>query len=177
MALSLIVAVSQNGVIGRDGDLPWRLSSDLKRFKKLTMGHCLIMGRVTWESIGRPLPGRQSIVISRQSLSLPEGVHLAPSIEDALKIAAEDDEPFVIGGAQIYALAWPLVSRIYLTEVLADVAGDAHLPDWDLSTFNEVDCQQHEASEKDEFPHRFRVLRREGENHEGREEHEGPVGP
>lgn len=160
MSLSLIVAVAQNRTIGHAGDLPWRLSSDLRRFKKLTMGHCLIMGRVTWDSIGRPLPGRRSIVVSRQELTLPEGVHLAPTFNAALGIASDDDEPFVIGGAQIYALAWPHVTRIYLTEVLADIDGDAVLPGWDLAAWHEVSREEHAMTERDEHPHRFRVLQR-----------------
>ncbi|MFM7738727.1 MAG: dihydrofolate reductase, partial [Planctomycetota bacterium] len=115
--LSLIVAASDNDVIGREGQLPWRLSADLRRFKRLTMGHHLIMGRKTFESIGRPLPGRTTIVLSRQRDYAPAGVVVAHSPEEVLKLVAADSEPFVVGGAEIYRLLLPWVGKIYLTRV------------------------------------------------------------
>ena len=124
MSLSLIVAMSENGVIGRDGQLPWHISGDLRRFKRLTMGHHIVMGRKTYESIGRPLPGRTSIIITRQANMVVEGVLMARGLEESLRMAKGDDEVFVIGGAQIYELALPLAYRIYLTLVHADIAGD-----------------------------------------------------
>ena len=129
--VSLIAALSENHVIGRAGDLPWRLSRDLKRFKRVTMGHHLLMGRKTFDSIGRPLPGRTSVVISRnRELALPEGVVRAGRFEEALAVAraAGDEEAFVIGGGQIYALALPYGDRLYLTRVLEEVEGDAFFP-------------------------------------------------
>ncbi|MCA9176372.1 MAG: dihydrofolate reductase [Planctomycetales bacterium] len=160
LMVSLIVAMAENRVIGRDGDLPWRLSSDLRRFKQLTMGHHLLMGRVTWDSLGRALPGRTSIVISRRPLDLPDGVLQATSLESALELAAGDDEPFVIGGAQIYRLALPVVSRIYLTEVLSSVDGDVLFPELHWSEWRELRSETLPATDRDEFPHRFRVLER-----------------
>ncbi len=126
MKLSLIVAASERGVIGRGGGLPWRLSADLRRFKTLTMGHVLILGRKTWTSIGRPLPGRRMIVVTRGDAELPAGVLRADSFPAALALAQklEPEEAFVIGGAAIYEEALPHVGRIYLTRVHGDVAGD-----------------------------------------------------
>ena len=133
--LAMIVAASTNDVIGVDGDLPWHISADLKRFKKLTMGHHLIMGRKTFESIGRCLPGRTTVIITRQTDFTFEGAKVANSIESALAlaIAADDPTPFIVGGAEIYALAMPHVAEIYLTRVHQNVDGDTHLPpiDWD----------------------------------------------
>jgi dihydrofolate reductase len=126
--ISLIVAASTNNVIGAGGDLPWRLSADLKRFKALTMGKPIVMGRKTYESIGRPLPGRQNIVITRQEDFVAEGCDVVASPEAAIAAAGEADEVMIIGGSHIYAAFLPVADRIYLTRVHADVAGDAHLP-------------------------------------------------
>src|ERR1700759_3434706 len=118
MRISIIVAVAENGVIGRGGELPWRLSADLQRFKKLTMGHTIIMGRRTWESIGRPLPGRRTIVVTRQTgYPVVEGVQTAASLDDALETAeaAGESEAFVVGGAQLYQEALHHADRFYFT--------------------------------------------------------------
>ena len=132
MRVSLIVAMAENRVIGLENRLPWHLPADLERFKKITWGHHLLMGRKTFDSIGRPLPGRVSVVISRGSPRLPENVRLAPSLEAAVDIAREagDEEAFVIGGAEIFALALPIVDRIYLTRIHHTFAGDRFLPLW-----------------------------------------------
>ena len=121
--ITLIAARARNGVIGQNNALPWHLPEDLKHFRQQTMGHTVLLGRKTWESIGRPLPGRQMVVISRQPLDLPEGVDQARSLDEA--------EVFVMGGAQIYTLAWPLAGRVLLTEVDLAPEGDAwmDLPD------------------------------------------------
>jgi len=139
MRLSIIVATAENGVIGRDNDLPWYLPADLKRFKQLTMGHHLLMGRKTFEAIGRALPGRTTVVISRGRPTLPEGVRLAASLDEALSLAAAagEDEAFVAGGAQVYDLAGPRADRLYLTRIHAAIEGDTRLPelvesDWEL---------------------------------------------
>jgi dihydrofolate reductase len=126
MKLSLIVAIADNGVIGRDQDLPWRLSSDLRRFKRLTMGHHLLMGRKTIDSIGRALPGRSMVAISRGRPPLPEGIARASSLEEAIDVARRggDDEAFIAGGAEIFRQSLPLADRLYLTRVHAPVAGD-----------------------------------------------------
>jgi dihydrofolate reductase len=126
--LSLIVAMARNRVIGRDGKLPWHLSADLKRFRALTMGHHIIMGRKTWESIGRPLPGRTSIVVTRNPSYVAAGATAVSSLAAALAAAREDTEVFVIGGAEVYRDALPLADRIYLTQLQADYAGDVYFP-------------------------------------------------
>ena len=129
---TIIVAASENNVIGRDGDLPWRLSADLKRFKRLTMGHAMIMGRRTWDSIGRILPGRQTIVLTRQTDFECPGAIVVHSLQHAID-AAGDREPFIVGGAEIYRIAVPMATRIELTRVNATIEGDTFLPkiDWD----------------------------------------------
>lgn len=126
--LSLIVAMARNRVIGRDGKLPWHLSADLKRFRALTWGHHIIMGRKTWESIDRPLPGRVSVVVTRNKAYPATGATVVSSLAEALVLAHEDSEAFVIGGGEMYREALPLVDRIYLTELLADYPGDAWFP-------------------------------------------------
>lgn len=128
--LTAIACAAQNGVIGRQGRLPWSLPEDMAHFKALTMGHALIMGRRTFESVGAPLPGRQIIVLSRQEgLSLPEGVMIAPSPETALKMAARlDKEPFVAGGEEIFRLLEPEIARIELTRLDAPYEGDRRFP-------------------------------------------------
>ena len=157
--LSLIVAVADNGVIGREGKLPWRLGSDLRRFRKLTMGHPLIMGRRTFELIGKPLDGRDSIVVSRgSSLAASPGTFAASSLEEALTIArrqarARDvKEAFVIGGAELFEAALPRASRIYLTRVHASPEGDISWKPALDSAWHEVSRASRPASDRDEFP-------------------------
>jgi len=159
MVVSLIVAVSSNGVIGRDGGLPWRLSKDLKHFKKLTMGHHLIIGRHTWDEVGRPLPGRTMVVVTRSRCFAPEGVRVAHSLEEALDIARDDDEPFIGGGAHIYRMALEknLVDRLYITGVHAEVEGDTVFPDIDLDNWELVSEECHDADERNEFPFSFLI--------------------
>jgi dihydrofolate reductase len=126
--LAMIVAASTNDVIGVDGDLPWHISADLKRFKRLTMGHHMIMGRKTFESIGRCLPGRTTIILTRQLDFEFEGAKIAHTIQQAIELAAADPLPFIVGGAEIYALAMPHVTDIYLTRVHQTIDGDTYLP-------------------------------------------------
>ena len=164
LAPALIVAVSDNGVIGRDGDLPWRLSADLRRFKALTMGHHLIMGRRTWDSIGRPLPGRTTVVLTRDpDWDPPPGVRVARSFTEALDIARDDDRPFVVGGAEVYRTALPFVDTLYVTVVHAEVAGDTQLPEVDWSMWHKVESDDHPADEKNQHPYTFEVWRRRRE--------------
>ncbi len=157
MRLSIIAAMSENGVIGRAGRLPWHLSADLKRFKQLTMGHTVIMGRKTWESIGRPLPGRRMIVVTRQSDYRADDVAVVRSLDDALALAraAGDDEAFIIGGAEIYRLALPRVDRLYMTRVHANVDGDAYFPDVDWTQWQQMSSQEHAAADSNEYPFVF----------------------
>lgn len=151
--LSAVVAISQDGVIGRNGDLPWRLSGDLKRFKSLTMGGVLIMGRKTYDSIGRPLPGRTTVVLTRDTEWSRDGVHTANDEREAIKIAA-NRPTFVVGGAEIYRQMLPRCERVLLTRVLADVEGDTFL-DLDLTDFEVRDCQKHPSTERDEYATEF----------------------
>lgn len=150
--LTLIAAVARNGVIGRHGDLPWRLPADLRHFRALTTGHRVLMGRRTWESLGRPLPGRDNVVISSNAerLVLPPAKALPPgtSVRTASSLAEAIDLPtvpgitpsslFVIGGGALYAQALPLADELYLTEIDAEVAGDVRFPAWQREDFKEV---------------------------------------
>jgi dihydrofolate reductase len=168
MRISIIAAVAENGVIGRGGKLPWHLSRDLRRFKELTMGHTIVMGRRTWESIGRPLPGRRTIVVTRQPNYQVDAatVQTAASLDDALHVegATGDNEVFIIGGAELYREAMPRADRLYLTMVMAEVDGDTYFPPA-LEEFNWNDwvCLQHEFHEADaqnDYPHTFLTLER-----------------
>jgi dihydrofolate reductase len=162
MRLSLIVAMSWNRVIGRDGGLPWHLSADLQHFKRLTIGHTIIMGRKTFDSIGRVLPGRVSVVITRQSDFHPPGVLVARDWDEAIGIAKDQrtDEAFVIGGEQIFQMALPYVTRLYVTEVQADVSGDTFFPSYNLAEWRLVEEASHAADAKNDFPVRFLVYDR-----------------
>ncbi|MFT5180962.1 MAG: dihydrofolate reductase [Alphaproteobacteria bacterium] len=145
--LALIAAVARNGVIGRDGDLPWRISADLKYFKSTTMGKPIVMGRRTFESIGRALPGRLNIVVSRNAGFTAEGVETAADLDQALEIAALQggDEVMVIGGGEIYAAALPHADRLYLTEIHTDAEGDVHFPTFDRAQWRETSREDHAA--------------------------------
>lgn len=162
MRISLIAAVADNGVIGHRGELPWHLSSDLRSFKRLTMGHHLILGRRTFESIGRALEGRHMVVVSRGRPEVPEGVIVAASLEEALRLAAMagDDEAFVAGGAEIYALALPQADRLYLTRVHASPEGDAFFPALDLDEWRLIERQEGIVAEGSPVPHTFLVYDR-----------------
>lgn len=162
MKLALIVAVADNGVIGQHNDLPWRLPEDLKRFKALTMGKPIIMGRKTFDSIGRPLPGRVNIVISRQSdLALP-GCIVASSLSAALVAAGAVEEAVVIGGAEIYRQALPQAQRIYLTQVHAAVAGDTVFPPLDAARWRSIAREDYPADERHVHAYSFVILERVG---------------
>ena len=160
MRYSLIVAMSENRVIGRAGGLPWRLSADLRRFKRLTMGHHIVMGRKTFESIGRPLPGRISVVVTRDVDYHPDTVLVAHSIEDAKRLASEDDEVFFIGGGEIYRQVLPEVDRIYMTAVRAEITGDTRFPELDPSQWRLVETVQGRADDKNEYDHAFLIYDR-----------------
>ena len=144
--LTLIAAVARNGVIGLNNSLPWRLAADLKHFKALTLGHPVIMGRKTHESIGKPLPGRENIVISRKpGLEIP-GVSVASSLEAALALCLGEPVVFVIGGGEIYRAALPLADGIVLTEIGQGFEGDTKFPDWDRAAFRESQRQSHTSA-------------------------------
>jgi dihydrofolate reductase len=158
--ISLIVAASTNNVIGAGGDLPWRLSADLKRFKAITMGKPIVMGRKTYESIGRPLPGRQNIVITRQAGYAAEGCTVVPSPEEAVAATGDADEIMIIGGGHIYAAFLPEADRIYLTRVRAEVDGDTFLPEIEADKWIVVSTESHPADDANDFDADFLVLDR-----------------
>jgi dihydrofolate reductase len=167
--LIIVVAVAENGVIGRDNQHLWRLKSDLRRFRDLTWGKPMIMGRKTYESIGRPLPGRQTIVLTRDPEFSDEGVHVAHSWEEAeakgrdLAKTMDADAVAVAGGAEIYALALTVAERIYLTRVHASPEGDATFPAFDGKAFRELRRTEHPKGPDDEFPFTFIDLQRRAE--------------
>lgn len=149
--ISLVVAASENGVIGRDGGLPWHLGDDLRRFKALTMGKPIVMGRKTFESIGRPLPGRQNIVITRQADFSAEGCDVVASPGAAIDAAGDAGEIMVIGGGEIYALFLPRAGRVYLTRVAAEVDGDTFFPDLPADEWAETARETHPANARNDF--------------------------
>ncbi len=137
-AIALVAAVARNGVIGVSGRLPWHLPDDLKHFRALTTGHAIIMGRKTWDSIGRPLPERQNIVVSRRGDFTAPGCVVAPALPEAIGLAALPPPVFVIGGETVYRDALPLADLLFLTEIHRDFAGDARFPDFDRSEWRET---------------------------------------
>lgn len=165
MRIALVVAVARNGVIGREGGLAWKISDDLRRFREITLGKPVVMGRKTFESIGRPLPGRVNIVATRRTAPIA-GVTVAGSVEEALRLGAEaaahlgTDEICVIGGAEIYAATLPLADRIYWTEVEAEVAGDVRFPAFDPSGWARRETGRAEKSSRNEHSAVFFVLDR-----------------
>ena len=157
MRKSIIVAMDQNGGIGTENRLPWHFPADLRRFKELTMGHHLIMGRNTYESIGRPLPGRKMIVLSRDPGYQPDGCLKALSLVQAFSIAqaSGEDEVFICGGATVYREALEAADRLYLTRIHAKYQTDASFPDWDPSNWNRLSIENHAADEKHAYPFSF----------------------
>lgn len=162
--ISAIVAVAKNGVIGKEGGLPWYLPAELTHFKKVTMGHPIIMGRKTHESIGRTLPGRFNLVItSNKGYGAAEGSEVARSLQEAIEKAKKQDggnEVFIIGGAQIYKEALPLLDRIYLTRVDAEVEGDKYFK-YDPEDWQQLSSENHGADDENQYNYEFLVLRRQ----------------
>ena len=152
----LIAAVARNGTIGRDNELPWRLKADLQHFRALTLGHPILMGRKTWESLGRPLPGRRNLVVTRQPAWAAEGAEVVHSLDAALAAVAGAPTAFVMGGGQLYAQALPRADELVLTEIDADLDGDTLFPDWSRDAFDEI-SRQHQASEPER--HGFDIVR------------------
>jgi len=141
--ISIIVAMAKNRTIGINNTLPWRCPEDLKHFKALTMGHHMIMGRKTFDSIGKPLPGRTTVVVSRNKSLKIEGCTIAHSLQEAVAACAGDTEIFVVGGAELYTQALPLADRLYLTEIQQDIAGDAFFPSFSLNNWQEISRERH----------------------------------
>ena len=161
--VALIAAVAENGVIGHQGMLPWgRMQADLQRFKTLTMGHHLLMGRKTWDSVGRPLVGRPIVVITRGELSVPEGVSTAANIDEAIDRAldAGDEQPFVAGGAEIYAASIDRVDCLYLTRIHASFEGDTKFPAYDGTPWRLREYVDYPADERNPYPWSFRTYDR-----------------
>lgn len=166
MRVTLIAACDRNRIIGTGNRLPWSLPEDLKRFRQITSGHPVIMGRKTYESIGRPLPNRENFVITRNGAFAAPGVHRAGSLEQALEGAREAcrkagvQEAFVIGGGEIYRQALPRADRLYLTRVETEVEGDASFPEWQDQGFRRVSEEKHPEDEKHAFAFRFEIWER-----------------
>lgn len=160
MIRSLIVARAANGIIGRDNGMPWHLPADLAHFKRTTMGRPVIMGRRTWESIGRPLPGRRNVVVTRRAGYQAAGAQVVGSLEAAWRAVADSDEVFVIGGGELYAQALPLADRVYLTEIGETIEGDTRFPDLDPGDWRETSLGEHGPDERNAYRLRFRLLER-----------------
>jgi dihydrofolate reductase len=159
MKLSLIVAMSSNRVIGCDNKMPWHLSADLKRFRAITMNAPILMGRKTFESIGKPLDGRTNMILSHNLNYQPEGCLVFNSLENALKKAETlGEELFIIGGATLYEMALPFAQKLYLTDIQTEFEGDTFFPEIDLNQWNEIACEQINHDEKVDFTYRFLTL-------------------
>jgi dihydrofolate reductase len=158
--ISLVVAAARNNAIGKGNALPWSLPNDLKHFKDVTSGHAVVMGRKTFESIGRPLPNRRNIVITRQEDYKPEGVEVVGSLDAAIAAVPAGEEAFVIGGGEIFKQALPIADRVYLTRVEADVEGDAFFPALEAGEWREVSRIDGVVDEKNALPHVFLTLDR-----------------
>lgn len=152
--------MARNGVIGKNNTLPWRLPADLRYFRQLTTGHPIIMGRKNYEDIGKPLPGRTNIVVTRQRTYTAPGCIVVNSIEQALAAAGVDDEVFVIGGADIYRQTLDSADRLYITEIGADIEGDTFFPEFDRSQWHETRRDRHEPDEINPYPYSFVLLER-----------------
>jgi dihydrofolate reductase len=160
MLINAIVAMAENRVIGNQNTLPWHLPADLVYFKKITSGKPIIMGRKTYLSIGRPLPNRRNIVISRDLNFIAAGCEAFHSIDEALMALKDYDEVFVIGGAQLFETCWDKIDRLYLTLIHADIAGDVFFPAIDYSKWKQISCENHQADEKNTYDYSFIVLSR-----------------
>ncbi len=158
--LSLIVAMSRNRVIGRDNAIPWRLPSELKLFKSLTMGHHIVMGRKTYESIGRLLPGRTTVIVTRNRDYAISGALIAHTLDDAVALCGNHDEVFVIGGAELFNDALKIADRVYLTVIDADIAGDTVMPAFNPVDWKQASTQRYAADEKNLHDYTFSVFDR-----------------
>lgn len=157
MSISLIAAMANNRVIGKNNTLPWHLPADLKHFKNTTMGKAIVMGRKTFESIGRPLPGRQNIIVTRDKMYQATGCTIINSINQ-IKLVSDAIEIMVIGGAEIYKQLLPQAQRLYLTYIHADVDGDSHFPQWQANEWQEISREDHLADENNKYDYSFVIL-------------------
>lgn len=163
MTISIVAAVSDNDVIGREGRLPWRQSADLKRFKSLTMGHHLLMGRKTFESLAMELPGRTIVVITHDPNFVRDGVLVAHSLDEAIDLASLDSEVFIGGGSKIFEQGLQRADTMYITRVHAELDGDTLFPEFDdVTEWDLVDVEHYEADEKNQYPYSFLTYERAG---------------
>ena len=161
MLISLIVAMANHRVIGRSNAMPWHMPADLRHFKAVTLGKPVVMGRRTFESIGRPLPGRRNLVISRNPEWQAAGVEVAPTLDAALALLADYDEVMIIGGGQLYAEALPRADRLYLTHIELAVEGDTFFPDYQRYRWQQIEQSSHPADDKNPHAYRFETLQRQ----------------
>jgi len=168
--ISIIVAMARNRVIGAGGRIPWHLPEELKRFKRLTLGHTVVMGRKTWESIGRLLPGRTTVIVTRQRGYRAPGARVVHSLDEAIAACGGDDEIFVIGGAELYAQALARADRLYLTTVDAEVPGDTLMPDCAAGDWREISAESFPADERHRYAFRCVIYER-------KRDHPHPIPP
>ena len=159
MIISAVVAIAENNAIGKNNQLLWHLPNDLKHFRKITSGHTVIMGRKTYDSVGKPLPNRRNIIITRQNIEIP-GCEVVASVNEALALCADEPEVFIVGGAEIYKLAMPKTNSIYLTIVHQNFDADAFFPEIDMTEWTETERERHEVDEKHAIPYSFITLDR-----------------
>jgi dihydrofolate reductase len=159
MIVTIVVAISENNAIGKNNQLLWYLPADLKHFKNITTGHTVIMGRKTYDSVGKPLPNRRNIIITRQNITI-EGCEIVKSIEDALVLSAGEEEVFIVGGAEIYKQSIHLTDRIYLTIVHQKFDADSFFPEINYAEWRETEREDHQADEKNKLPYSFITLDR-----------------
>lgn len=159
MNINIVVAIAANNAIGKNNELLWHLPNDLKHFKQMTTGHSVIMGRKTFDSVGRPLPKRRNIVVTRHQMSI-EGCEIVHSLDEALKLCQGESEVDIIGGAEIYKQAMPIVNRIHLTIVHQAFEGDAYFPEIDMQEWKETSREDHQTDEKHAYPYSFITLER-----------------
>lgn len=160
MAIAIIVAMDEQRLIGRENELPWKLSADLQYFRRTTMGKPIIMGRSTHESIGRPLPGRQNIVLTKQQDYQADGCEVVNSIEAAMALCSDAEEMMVMGGASLYQQLLPLADTLYLTRVHASLTGDTWFPEWSEQDWQLISSEDHQADENNEFDYSFQCYQR-----------------
>ena len=159
MTVTIVVAIAENYAIGKSNQLLWHMPADLKHFKQITSGHTVVMGRKTYDSVGKPLPNRRNIIISRQEVTIP-GCEVVTSVEDALELCANEDEVFIVGGAEIYKLAINKTDRIYLTIIHHSFDADSFFPEIDYMEWKEVSREDHPADEKHKYAYSFITLER-----------------
>jgi dihydrofolate reductase len=162
MLISAIAALTRNRVIGKDNQIPWYLPADLKFFKRTTLGHHILMGRKNYESLGKPLPKRTNVVITRDPYFISTGCIVVHSIEEALQVARDngEEEAFIIGGGEIYAQSLPLIDKMYLSEIDAEIEGDVFFPEFDRSNWVVTSEDHHPADERNAFPFTVRIYER-----------------